>query len=616
MVSLSVWKTRPRFCRVACVPLAFVVFCSLAAGQAESNLPDPGQVLRAHGLDAAACQVLVTWHERLRDGEGPLVIGCRVLRESGVAPVDIYTDADGNPIDNNGLRAMGMHAKRWGDTHRWQGPSSSGGPKLLIPPPRPVSAAARTGPSAFVGLGQIDIERVLEEDASGESTAEKGLARTGVFQDLAQPISIDGATVSDGAWEALADGAHLWAGTIYSPEAVGQRVHFGRLELPAGARVVVYNLLDPTECYGPFVGPPPDESDLWTPTCFADAVTIECYVPGDVSLDTVHIKIDRIVHHYLKFEDWPGLKAAGTCNLDVGCDSGWPDTVSDTAARWATTALGVGGIGTIGSAGSLWCTGTLIADSDPETDTPYFLTANHCVGSASKASSIEIYWRYQRPACGESVPSPATVPRTTGGADYLAGSYYSTGNDFTFLRLRNDPPAGITFVGWSGAAPDTGIGIVCVHHPNGDYKRITFGTLTNVTDPCGYSPPSRERYHQASWYAGTTEHGSSGSPLLDASQQRIIGQLYGGYASCAQPQCCDYYGRFDLTYPVVETWLAASHDPYDVDFSGTVDAADLQAVVNAALGITPLASADVDDSGLVDAVDVQLLIIALLEPTE
>ena len=47
----------------------------------------------------------------------------------------------------------------------------------------------------------------------------------------------------------------------------------------------------------------------------------------------------------------------------------------------------------------------------------------------------------------------------------------------------------------------------------------------------------------------------------------------------------------------------------DVDFSGAVNAVDVQNTINGALGldISPL-SADIDDSGQVDAVDVQLVI--------
>jgi hypothetical protein len=45
---------------------------------------------------------------------------------------------------------------------------------------------------------------------------------------------------------------------------------------------------------------------------------------------------------------------------------------------------------------------------------------------------------------------------------------------------------------------------------------------------------------------GVTEGGSSGSALFTSSGRQLIGQLYGGYSSCANPTGADIYGRFDL----------------------------------------------------------------------
>ena len=50
----------------------------------------------------------------------------------------------------------------------------------------------------------------------------------------------------------------------------------------------------------------------------------------------------------------------------------------------------------------------------------------------------------------------------------------------------------------------------------------------------------------------------------------------------------------------------------DVDADGTVDATDIQTVINAALGLTTDAPADVDRVGQVNSVDIQLVINAAL----
>jgi len=98
-----------------------------------------------------------------------------------------------------------------------------------------------------------------------------------------------------------------------------------------------------------------------------------------------------------------------------------------------------------------------------------------------------------------------------------------------------------------------------------------------------------------------------------ADTQVIVGQLWGGYAACGKPEEPDYFGRFDKTFPVLEPWLAPVISPMDVNRSGSVDSADVQLVVNAALGIPIPYDADVDGSSAVDAVDVQLVIIAVLK---
>jgi hypothetical protein len=114
---------------------------------------------------------------------------------------------------------------------------------------------------------------------------------------------------------------------------------------------------------------------------------------------------------------------------------------------------------------------------------------------------------------------------------------------------------------WAGprCRPRRGTPIASIHHPNGDYKRISFGSV-NQEDPfnpqfsfylSGLSPA---RFYGVFWSQGVTEPGSSGSPLLNSSHQ-IIGQLWGGYSSCIEPNTPDAYGRFSFSYPLMEAHL-------------------------------------------------------------
>jgi hypothetical protein len=330
---------------------------------------------------------------------------------------------------------------------------------------------------------------------------------------------------------------------LTAPGATGLRVHVSSLQVPGGGGLVVYNPDQPEEAFGPYDAIDPRDSALWTPTTYGERVVLECYVPAGYALDQVKLSVGEVA--YLYHNPLQLTKAASLCNLDATCQPAWADT-----------ALAVCGIGVVGQSGTLFCTGTLIADTDTCTGANYILTANHCVSGqfgARGAASLEFYWEYQTATCNGPQPNPATVPRTFGGADYLAGSGgrgdSGGGNDFTLMRLRNAPPANIPAAGWTTTFPALGTPLTGIHHPRGDYKRISNGSKTNTANPFS------ALYHEVTWTGGTTEVGSSGSPLFVNATQQIIGQLWGGGASCADPDEPDFYGRFDVTYPMVAAYL-------------------------------------------------------------
>ena len=176
------------------------------------------------------------------------------------------------------------------------------------------------------------------------------------------------------------------------------------------------------------------------------------------------------------------------CENDVACQ---PD--------WANEATGVAMIEFVEGQFSYQCTGALLNDSDPATFINYFLTAHHCIGSQSAASTIDFSWFYQNDTCGGGTLS-GQYTTTSGGADLLATSATS---DFAFLRLRRDPPDGVFYLGWSTATPTFAETLTGIHHPQGEPKKISFGRLV---------PPLTD-FWDVQWFYGVTEEGSSGSPL-------------------------------------------------------------------------------------------------------
>lgn len=571
-----------------------ILFATLAQVQALAQAASPyPEALRQAGFADGEYTCLLTWEERASNGTW--ITGFRVQASNATTAFDVYLSDAGHLLDEVALRRDGIGARPWGVAASRPTEFVWDANRASAPAPQPHGPAAKSV-APVLQVTAPDLEMARAEDRN----AAKDLRRTGLIQDLPVPVRMEVGAASAGAWSTLPNGDRLWQLTIWSPDARGLRVRLRDLDLPGGINALAYAPADPDHAHVL----PATEAEYWTPTTFGDEVTLECLVPQG-SLPPSFV-VDALVYQY---EDLLALveeKIAGSCNLDVSCYS-----------AYAQTALGVGGLGVVTSGGSLFCTGALLADADPSTAIPYLLTADHCVSTQSKASTVEVYWFFQNSGCANPAtpPSAGSVPRTTGGAELLAHSSVSGGNDFSLMQLRNAPPNGVSFLGFATTPPETGAEVACIHHPRGEYKRISFGTkvITGSPSSSGQALQPRARFHEILWHDGTTEPGSSGSPLFLASSRQLIGQLWGGRAACSKPTEPDYYGRFDVTYPVVSRWLGvpAVH-PYDVDGSGTLDAVDVQLVVNAALGRPVAVDADLNASGRVDAVDLQLIVQALL----
>jgi len=91
--------------------------------------------------------------------------------------------------------------------------------------------------------------------------------------------------------------------------------------------------------------------------------------------------------------------------------------------------------------------------------------------------------------------------------------------------------------------------IVGIHHPSGDSKKISFFYNGTLPKACWTECASQEKFHWQipRWDEGTTEPGSSGSPLFN-TDKRIIGQLHGGSASCWNKDGYDMYGALHASF--------------------------------------------------------------------
>jgi len=385
---------------------------------------------------------------------------------------------------------------------------------------------------AHLKLGATKTKRLGQLSPSEKEKSKKGkkFLRIGVVRSLESPLD----PLSDSELYPVTEGYIRVAG-IVSEGAVGVRVQFKDMSLPQGARVFVYSLSNPNEFYGPYEGRGPSkDGSFWTPAILGDTAVIEYFTPAKSDSAKDPFKVNSIAHVY---KDMSVEKAAGFCELEV-------------TAEWQNVAKSVGRVDFVSGNDVGICTGTLLNNLTND-QTPYFLTANHCISTQSEAQSATVFWNYNT---GDSPPGGTPA---TNGADLLVTG---TTSDFTLLRLTGSVPGGLFFSGWDSSTFTNTAGSAGIHHPDGSHKRISFGTARQPNS--GNCPPESPQCLRVDWSSGVTEPGSSGSGIWignpsDPGGPRLIGNLIGGLSSCgATPsEMWDVYGRFSVTYPNISSFL-------------------------------------------------------------
>jgi len=384
----------------------------------------------------------------------------------------------------------------------------------------------------------------------------------------------------DGTWERLPGGHWLWRLRLQSREAQSLSVAFTTFQLPDGAQLFVYGP-DRTLVRGPYTREDATEGTLRTPVVRGETATIEVEVPAGArsALDLV---IGRVVHGYrpLRPSAGDGFAKSGDCNIDVACEEADP---------WRNQVRSVGGYGFTRGEDALICTGSLV-NNTAEDKTPYFLTAEHCIQSEADAQNMVFYWNYQNKTCRDpgssesgEVTSDDPLDQTSSGALLRAryGSTHEDGSiagkpDLVLVEIDDDIPFdyGLYFSGWNWRDRPTQRSVT-IHHPQGHGKRISFDQDPSAIAGYGQQFGGQTHLRIGNWELGTTEKGSSGSPLFD-DNKRVVGVLSGGRAGCGfgtsgandnnEP---DWYGRLHAGFDRGDYQDATLADWLDPTNSGT-----------------------------------------------
>ncbi len=351
---------------------------------------------------------------------------------------------------------------------------------------------------------------------------------------------------NSGVWDVLPKGDKIWRLGIKSDGAFTINLIFNNYLLPPNAKLFVYSA-DKSEIIGAFTDANNQDDGYFATTLIrSDAIIIEYYEPYNAAF-AGELNLGTVTHGYRDAYSYAkAFGGSGSCNVNVACpqSAGWENEIK------SVTHL---------ITGSYVCTGALINNAEND-GTPYYLSADHCYNTPG---ALVFWFNWESTTC--------TNPSTSPPYNSMSGSVQRARNsasDFWLVELNSTPPSSynVYYAGWN-RANSAESSSVAIHHPSGDIKKISFDYDSYTSDLyLGTSGVANSHWKITDWDLGTTEGGSSGSPLFDPNH-RIVGQLHGGYAACGN-NSADWYGKLSTSWSYGSTAATRLSDWLDPNNTG------------------------------------------------
>lgn len=439
-----------------------------------------------------------------------------------------------------------------------------------------MAEAAGLSPDSIITISVSDAELADVNDYNCETCGENKKLRVGLTKPVGVDVSFKQLTPeglahasgfqSNGMMRTTADGGFVWTAAAESNNATALRVHLTDFNLPKNAELYIYNMEG--QAFGPYTGLGPNNNgDFWTNTVSGPVAYLQLRHFGPVTestLQSTQFKIEDVGHMGAKFL-LPFMQNPDTtrkaislvmafCSFNASCvvdASCYNDSAVSDAKDGVAHMLFISG------AYYYICSGGLVADTDPGTQIPYFLTANHCISKSTEAASLECFWFFKTSNCNGACYDPTGVVPRTLGSSILSGS--SKNSDYSFMLLSENPPAGTTFLGWNSTpvAESHGTLLYRISHPQGAPQAYSKHSVDAQTGTCRSWPRGKWIYSYD--LVGATEGGSSGSPVVNGNGQ-IVGQLSGGCGYNLNDVCdaesnATVDGAFASYFADVAQWL-------------------------------------------------------------
>ena len=203
-----------------------------------------------------------------------------------------------------------------------------------------------------------------------------------------QNIPVDLNMQNSGVWETLPNGDRLWRLQIQSAGALSINLTFGEFRIPPRAQMFIYNE-DRSDIKGAFTSANhKPHGGLGVDVTRGEITIVEYYEPANAAFPG-KLAIERVTHGYRDVIGYAkkGFGDSGSCNNNVRCPVGnpWDDQIRSVAL--------------ILSNGNSVCTGALV-NNTLEDGTPYFLTADHCLGG--NTNNWVFRFNYESPDCSNT----------------------------------------------------------------------------------------------------------------------------------------------------------------------------------------------------------------------
>ena len=364
---------------------------------------------------------------------------------------------------------------------------------------------------------------------------------TGVYR-FAKAVEINKTANQLGRWKTR-NGLATWTLPVRAEGALSLNFGFSEFELPPQASLTIST--QQGDSVVTFTSEDNEEhGQLWTPLFQDEAVTLKLQLPV-ASLAGYKLKLHTVNYGFRNAVAKIGSAVSASCNVDVTCDTS--DYAYAPLIDFYDQQIRSVGAYTIEGVDS--CTGALINNTAGDRR-PFFLTAEHCGITSSNAPSVVVHWNFQNTFCRE--PNSDSSGRDGNGPTNIFNSgailrVNNANSDVCLIEL-DDPinsSAGAYFAGWDRSTQPAQ-NAVGVHHPGVSEKRISFD-LDMLTSGSFFSVTRPNFWKVGQWEVGTTEPGSSGSPLFNPDGL-IVGQLAGGEASCANFTGSDFYGKISESF--------------------------------------------------------------------